>query len=108
MTRILVITNDDRLQMGIKRLVDKPECVVVLRKFSNDEKEIVGHIQQTVPDAVIIDTTLVTSGSLQVAGLLQSVKKLRVLLMSPYSNEIQVYDKREERLEQSADLINMI
>ena len=108
MTRILVISNDDRLQMGITRLIGKAECIVVLRTFSNNEKEIVGHIQQTVPDAVIIDTTLVTSGRFQVAGLLQSMKKLRVLLMSPYSNEIQVYDKREVKLEQSADLIDMI
>jgi len=110
LTHILVISNDDRLKTGITRLMGGPDCNVVLRPFAN-EGEIIGCIRQTVPDAVIIDTSLIASGMVHVDWLLQKVKglkKLRILSMSAYSNDIQVYDIRAERLEQSADLFNMI
>jgi len=108
LTHILVVTDDDRMVTGVTRMLGKTHEFVVQKVHPKDQNELLHHIQQAAPDSVIVDSSLIASGSLQMPCLWNGFKRLRILLMSLYSNEIQVFEKREVYIERSDDLIAII
>ena len=108
MKRILVVTDNDLLLVGIERLLTITDEFPISKYVSRDENEIIRHIQETAPEVVIVDGTFEKTGSLQLTHLLDSMKDLRLLILQVDSNHIQVYEKREVLLQHAADLTAFI
>lgn len=104
MKKILVVSDNDLLFVGIERLLNPAVNASIPQVASHDEEEIIRRIQETAPEVVILDGSFEQNGSLRLSHLLHCMKEVRLLIMQIDSNHIQIYDKREVSLEQSADL----
>ena len=104
MKRILVVSDNDLLLVGIERLLKRIVDLSIHMSVTQDEEEIIRHIQETNPEVIIVDGSFEKNGSLQLTRLLNSKKVMRLLIMNIDSNHIQIYDKREVSLEHTADL----
>lgn len=108
MKKILVVSDNDVLLVGIERLLKNTADLPIHKTVSRDEKEIIRQIQETASETVIVDGSFVINGALQLSNLLKSAKGLRILIMGLDSNRIQIYDKREVSLDFSTDLTSYI
>lgn len=106
--RILVVSQNDLLHIGIERLLGQSNSYSIHQSFSLDEKEIILQIQQMGMDVIIIETPSENLEAESLLRLLSSSKQLRVLTLEINSNQIKIYDKREVLLQFSEDLISYL
>ena len=99
-----MISNNDLVISGIERLIKRSGNFSIQKTASHDENEIIRHIQETTPEAVILDGSFEKNGSLTLLNLLNRMGALRLLVMQIDSNHIQIYEKHEASLEQADDL----
>ena len=113
--RILVVSKNDLLVIGIERLLGQNNGYSIHKSVSLDEQEIIQQIRQNGLDVIIIEVN--TGGSDVNAGptdvnrlmrLMDASDNLRVLTLEVNSNQIQIYDKREVCLRGSEDLVTYL
>lgn len=105
MKRILIVSQNDLLQIGIQRLLGAASRYTIHQSCSLDESEIAKQIQQLNLDVIIIEAK---AGAIETGSLTRwfnASKDLRVLTLEVNSNAVQIYEKREVHLQVTEDLI---
>ena len=108
MKRILVITKNDLLLIGIERLLGQNSAYSIHKCVSLNEQEIIQQIQQTGLDVIIVEVDAVEPGTDHLIRLMNASDHLRVLTLEVNSNQIQIYEKREVLLQGSEDLVTYL
>ncbi len=69
---------------------------------------VIHHIERYQPSVVVIDESLMLNNSGNLFNRLLDYPRLRVLVLGVKDNRINIYDRKEILVSQSADLISAI
>ncbi len=106
--RVLVIEDDSLFNNNVKLQLVLQENLDTIGIASTNEKTIGNEIEQTRPDAVIINDHLATAKPQLILFLLQTYPDLRIITVSLETNRINVYDNREVTVNTTKDLVSVI
>lgn len=108
MKRILVVSKNDLLLIGIERLLGQNQAFSINTSVSIDEQAILHQIQQNGLDIIIVEANANETDLARLMSLLNVSDHLRVVTLEVNSNQIQIYDKREVMLRGSEDLVSYL
>lgn len=108
MKRILVVSKNDLLLIGIERLLGQNQAFSINTSVSIDEQAIMHQIQQNGLDIIIVEANANETDLARLLSLLNVSDHLRVVTLEVNSNQIQIYDKREVMLRGSEDLVSYL
>ena len=110
MKRVAVILSEFLIGRGVESLLSRDTDLIVtsLSYDGNGGESIIHHINRYEPNVVIIDESLQNDDSWNVFNQLLEFPKLRVLVLSVRDNRIEIYDRKEILVSQSADLLSAI
>ncbi len=108
MQRVLIIENELLLGAGIQVLLAAEVDLDVIGIAAIDEERLAQELSRLRPDVIILDETsrLACPDKLQV--LLNGTSQVQIVVISASHDLIRIYNKREIRLYQTTDFLDII
>lgn len=107
--QVLILESELLMGAGLKNLLAGHVNLTLSGISPNSPVELLAYIHQYQPDVIILDTisSLMNPGQL-LAALDAYPKFLRLLEVSANDNQVCVYDKRQIRLSESRNLLELV
>jgi DNA-binding NarL/FixJ family response regulator len=106
--KVTVILSEFLIGKGVESLLSREMELSVTSILYDGDDGVIDHIERYQPSVVIMDESLLNGSSRNLFNQLLLYPKLRVLVLSVQDNRINIYDRKEILVSQSADLISAI
>jgi len=105
--RVLLIKSGSLLDEGVESLLKDEVDLEVADATASDEATLLEDIARVHPDVILLNEVDPLQAT-RILELLKSAPTVRVIVTRLSSNTVDVYDKQEVNLTESADLVSLL
>ncbi len=106
--KIIIVLSESLIGKGVESLLSREMDLSVTSISFKDDSTLNRQIGRDQPDVIILDESLIYNEMLSLFNLFASHPHLRVMVLSVGENRINIYEREEIRIAQSADLVSAI
>lgn len=108
MIRVLVISSEQPLWVGIKAILGKESNLDLISLPSSDQKVLLREIDDLKPAVIVVDEKFPSADLTMILNLQKTYSMLRVVVVSLRENQLQIYDKRDIFVSELKDFISAV
>jgi chemotaxis response regulator CheB len=106
--RVLLIESGKFIGGVIHNLFSCQEQLIVVEASPSNERELLRAVREHQPQIVVMDDTLNVEYLLHLLQFMQDIKELRVVVVNTSSNRVEIYQKQQIVVQQTADFFAIL